>query len=122
MKIFEFKNFDKRDIVITIPKRIKWSDYQKELEKAESGEILNFKVPNFPNTSPGCKCYIIHDGIIKGWMNITGMSEKNFKCSTTGKKWSGKFIERSGKFYKIKPIKIQGFMGYRYFDEITQEQ
>lgn len=44
-----------------------------------------------------------------------GMSEKEFKCTTTGNVWKGKFIERSGKFYEIEPILMKGFQGFRYY-------
>jgi hypothetical protein len=106
-----------KDIIITIPKTIKWEDYLKELKAAEQGEILNFKVRSFPNTGPGKRCYVVHDGHIKGYMIITGMSEKSFNCTTTGKHWSGKFIERTGKFYALKPIEMQGFRGFRYVND-----
>lgn len=36
-------------ICITIPKKIKWEDYKKELKAVEDGsQVLNFKVPNLP--------------------------------------------------------------------------
>jgi len=114
--ILEYDKYsDKMDIIVTIPKSIKWTDYEKELKKAEEGEIMNFKVSNFPRTGPGCKCYLLHDGFIKGWMKISGMSEKEFTCTTTGKPWKGKFIERTGPFYKMeKEIAMKGFMGFKY--------
>jgi len=114
----KFNKLTNRDIVITIPKSILWSDYEKEILKASKGEIMNFKVNNFPNTKKGCKCYIVHEGLVKGYMYVSGLSEREFKCSTTGKDWKGKFIERTGKFYPLKnPIKMKGFQGYRYFDQ-----
>lgn len=103
------------DIIITIPKSINWKDYQQELNAAANGEVMNFKVNSFPNTAIGKRCYVVHDGEIKGYMIISGMSEKSFTCTTTGKEWKGKFIERTGKFYKIDSIKMKGFQGYRYF-------
>ena len=106
-----------KDIIITIPKNILWDDYQKELKKAENGEIMNFKVSNFPKTEKGCKCYLCHDGFIKGYMIICGMEEKEFNCTTTGKLWRGKFIQRTGKFYSIDPIPCKGFQGFRYFNK-----
>lgn len=116
----KFKNYDDyKDIIITIPAKIKWEDYEEELKKVENGqEILNFKVSNFPNkTTSGKKCYLLHDGKIKGYMFITGMKEQEFFCSTTGKKWKGKFIQRSGKFYKLEnPIEMKGFRGFKYVD------
>ena len=105
-----------RDIIITVPKNIDWSDYQKEIDAVADGkQIMNFKVNNFPKTEIGAKCYVLHDGFIRGYMIISGLSEKEFDCTTTGKKWKGKFIERTGKFYPIKPIAMKGFQGFRYF-------
>lgn len=109
------------DIVITIPKTIKWSDYQKELDAVKDGnQVLNFKVRNFPNTKIGNKCYLSHNGNIIGWMKIVGLSEKSFTCTTTGKVWSGKFIERSGPFHYLEsPIPMKGFRGFRYFNKLN---
>ena len=114
------KEFDEnKDIIITIPKSIDWDDYQKELNAVADGkQVMNFKVNNFPKTSIGSKCYLLYDGFIRGYMYIVGLSEKSFTCSTTGKNWNGKFIERSGKFYTITPIPMKGFQGFRYFKQI----
>jgi len=111
-------NFNKygKDIIITIPAKIEWEDYKKELSKVENGVgILNFKVSKFPKDAHvGNKCYVVHRGFIKGYMIISGFSEKNFKCQITGKKWVGKFIERTGKFHYIEPEPMYGFQGFRY--------
>ncbi len=107
---------DFRDIIITLPKTINWSDYELELNAVKDGkEVMNFKVNAFPKTTIGKRCYIVHNGYIKGWMKITGMSSKEFKCSTTGKLWKGNFIERSGPFNYIEPIPMKGFQGFRYY-------
>lgn len=103
------------DIIITIPKTINWEDYELELDKASNGAVLNFKVSNFPKSNIGDKCYLLHNGYIKGYMIISGLSEKEFTCSTTHKNWKGKFIERTGEFYKITPIPMKGFQGFRYY-------
>ena len=114
IKLFESFN---RDIIVTIPKSIKWDDYKKELKAVEDGsQIMNFKVAAFPKTSIGSKCYLLYDGYIRGWMNIVGMEEKSFTCSIKGIDWKGKFIERSGKFNEIEPIRMNGFQGFRYFN------
>ena len=107
-----------KNIIITIPSKIDWEDYQKELKDVEDRNlILNFKVSNFPKeTNIGNKCYSVYKGFIIGWMEIVGMSEGNITCETTGKKWEGKFIQRSGKFNYIEPIPMTGFQGFRYFD------
>ena len=106
------------DIVITLPSNINWEDYQKELNNVKNGKsVLNFKVNNFPKLSKvGDKCYLNYKNNIIGWMYITGLSEKEFICDITGKKWQGKFIERSGPFHTINPIPMKGFQGFRYFN------
>lgn len=113
--ITKFNEYGK-DIVITLPSKIEWSDYEKELDMVEKeGGILNFKVSKFPKDAMiGSKCYVIHKGFIKGYMIISGFSEKNFKCEVTGEKWTGKFIERKGKFHYINPVPMKGFQGFRY--------
>ena len=116
-QINESKN---RDIIITIPKNTKWEDYKKELAKARQGQSLNFKVAQFPKTGKGNKCYICYNGNIIGYHFISQLSNKAFTCTTTGRNFSGKFVERTGKFYKIEPIPMKGFQGYRYFDNITE--
>lgn len=105
------------DIIITIPKSISWKDYEKELAKVRDGsQVMNFKVSNFPKTKSGNRCYLVHNGEVKGWMKIVGVSEEEFTCTTTGKQWKGKFIKRSGPFHYIEPLEIKGFQGFRYAD------
>lgn len=104
-----------KDIIITLPKTISWEEYLEELNLVKDySNVLNFKVNQFPKIKIGSKCYLVHKGFIIGWMEIVGLSEKNFTCSTTGKKWLGKFIERSGPFNYIEPIAMKGFQGFRY--------
>ena len=112
----KLENLNKLSLVITIPKSTSWDEYQKELDKAKNGEIMNFKVTNFPRkVSAGDKCYVVYGGMLKGWMKIVGFSEKNFICTTTGKKMAGKFVERSGNFHPLdKEEPFSGFRGFRY--------
>jgi len=115
--LFENTNEEKRDLIITLPTNIEWSDYEKELKEVEDGRsVMNFKVSNFPTkTAVGKKCFICYRGNILGWMEIVGFSEKEFGCSTTGIPWKGKFVERSGKFNYLKePVPMKGFQGFRY--------
>lgn len=83
---------------------------------------MNFKVAHFPDTGPGQKCFLVHDGFVKGYMIISGLSEKEFSCTTTGKHWKGKFVERTGKFHTIKPIPMKGFQGFRYITATKLKQ
>lgn len=106
-----------RDVIITLPKNINWEDYEKELEAVKDGaEVMNFKVNALPKTAKGNKCYLVHRGVVKGWMEIVGMGYKDFICSTNGIHWKGNFIERSGPFNYIDPIPMQGFQGFRYYE------
>lgn len=114
------------DILITIPSTISWPEYQKELKAVEDGsQVMNFKVSKLPvRTAVGNKCYICYGGNIIGWMKIVGLkSNENFDCTTTGKQWSGNFIQRSGVFHKLeKPIPMKGFQGFRYFQNNLNEE
>lgn len=105
-----------RDIIITLPKTVKWADYEKEITKAAQGEIMSFKVPYLPKDDIiGAKCYVVYDGFVRGYMKITGARAKTFTCTTTGRKWDGNFIERSGVFhYLTPPVARRGFQGWHY--------
>lgn len=122
VKIFEDVLKSERAIVITLPSTEQWETYEKEMENVKDySQVMNFKVPFFPKgVSRGDRCYVVHDGFVKGWMEIVGMEEKEFTCTTTGRKWLGKFIMRSGPFHKLdKEIKMRGFQGFRYFSELN---
>ena len=109
----------KRSLIVTLPEKIRWSDYVEELKQVENYKhILNFRVHNFPKgVGKGDKCYLVHNGYIVGWMEIVGFREKSFYCPVTRKRWQGKFIERSGPFhYMTEKIPYKGFQGFRYFD------
>lgn len=105
------------DIIVTVPKSISWEEYQKEIDAVKDGnQVMNFKVNHLPKTNIGNRCYIVYDGAIRGWMEIVGLSDKGFTCTTTGRVWDGKFIQRSGPFHNIEPIPMKGFQGFRYFN------
>jgi hypothetical protein len=113
-----FENESNMDIIITIPSTIKWEDYLNEINSvSDYKQVMNFKVSQFPQkTKIGNRCYLCHKGNVIGWMEIVGMEEKEFQCTTTGKKWKGKFIQRSGPFHYIeKQIPMKGFQGFRYY-------
>ncbi|UVX33258.1 MAG: protein of unknown function (DUF1489) [Bacteriophage sp.] len=119
VKIFEDVLKSERAIVVTLPSSEQWEDYQKEMDAVKDySQVMNFKVPFFPKgINKGDKCYIVHDGKVKGWMEVVGMEEKEFTCSTTGRKWMGKFIMRSGPFHPLeREIPMKGFQGFRYFN------
>ena len=115
-------------ICITIPKTVKWEDYQKELDEVKDGKYeMNFKVPVLPKkVFVGDRCYLCYNGNVIGWMKISSMGPKKFTSTTDGKSWTGNFISRTGEFHKIKPVPCKGFRGYKYItyygDNIVFEQ
>lgn len=109
-------------ICITIPKSIKWAEYEKELKAVEDeSQEMNYKIPTLPKgVNVGDRCYICHNGFIKGWMKISNLQRiDGFKCTTTGKYWEpGNYVSRTGVFHYLKePIPMKGFMGYRKLDK-----
>ena len=111
-----------RNICITVPKSIKWEEYEKEIEAVEDGEQeMNYRLPTVPNdVEVGDRFYVCYCNNIIGWMEITGIGKKDgFNCSTTGRKWDdGNYISRSGEFHYLKtPVPMKSFMGYRYIDQ-----
>lgn len=109
-------------ICITIPKSIKWEDYEKEIETVEDETSeMNYRLPTLPkDVKVGDRCYLCHDGYIKGWMKISNIGYKDdFTCTTTGQQWkAGNYISRTGKFNYLKtPVPMKGFMGYRKLDK-----
>jgi len=108
------------DIIITLPQKIEWKDYQRELDTvSDFSHVMRFKVGRLPKQNIiGNRCYLVWRGKIRGWMTITGMKTGSFTCSTTGTKWKGNFIERSGPFVRIIDEPYKPFQGWRYFDPL----
>ena len=66
---------------------------------------MNYRLPTMPkDVNIGDRCYICHDGYIKGWMKISNIHEKDdFTCATTGVHWKkGVYVSRTGKFHYLK--------------------
>lgn len=103
--------------VITLPKDIEWSEYEKELAAvADRSAVMRFRVPRYHKTAKaGDRCYVCHRGVVKGWMEVTGLvTLPGFTCEVTGKMWQGgKYIERSGPFHAVEPVAMRSFQGIR---------
>lgn len=107
------------DIVITIPKNIRWEDYLKEIFAVQDGsQSMMFKVPRLPKrTSLGDRCYLCYQGKIVGFMLINWIGYRPaFDCTTTGVHWdAGNYVARTGSFFKAyDDIEYKGFQGFRY--------
>ena len=113
------------DIVITIPKKVKWEDYQKELDVVKDGsQMMLYHIPLKPKENINRKrCYLCYDGYVRGWMRIIDVRcSLQFLCSTHDTLWpEGWYVCRSGEFHKITPVPMKGFRGYRYIQEGTFE-
>lgn len=107
--------------IITVPKTIQWSDYEKELEAVRDfGQVMNYRLPFLPKEmSIGDRCYVTWNGKVRGWMLITGIKKSDgFICTTTYKQWpEGFYMERSGPFHKVPETPFPGFRGIRKFTE-----
>lgn len=109
-----------RDWVVTIPKTIPWKDYQAELAAvADHSQVMNYRTRFFPKGMvAGDRCYLVHDGRVRGWMGIVGLVDAvlPWRCTTTGKTWpAGKYIQRSGPFHKVDGPDMVGFRGVRKY-------
>lgn len=109
------------DWVITVPKTVRWSDYEKELQAVASGEdALNFRLPYKPKgIAEGDRCFVVYDGYVRGWMRVVGCEERSqgFTCQTTGVEWRpGVYVQRSGAFHKVEPVPYKGFRGIRRYE------
>lgn len=112
------------DWVVTVPKTTKWSDYEKELAAvADGSQVMNYRTRYIPKEMKvGHRCFIVHDGKVRGWMPIVGLVEReeSWQCLTTGKWWEpGKYIQRSGKFTPVDGPDMKGFRGIRKYSSFS---
>jgi hypothetical protein len=65
-----------RDVIISLPKNKTWIEYLMHFTDLQhtNGTIHVF-VQEIPKTEPGNKCYIVFDGILRGWMKISKLTE-----------------------------------------------
>lgn len=113
------ENSNNLAICITIPKTVKWEEYQKELDAVKDGrQEMNFKVAQLPTkVKVGDRCYLCYDNQIIGWMRISYLGPKSFNSTVGGQHWEGLFISRTGPLNMLKnPIPCKGFRGYKYIN------
>lgn len=106
--------------VLTVPKSMDWAEYQRELAAVADGAMrINYRVRYFPKgMRVGDRCYIVHDGRVRGWMEIVGLADyqTGWTCTTTGREWpAGRYIQRSGPFHPTDGPAMVGFRGVRRF-------
>lgn len=108
------------DIIVTWPKSRTLSSYLFELEHAElCDEVIGYKVRYKARVEKGDRCYMVHDGAIRGWTEIHGVEWGDefwnpHKQSYMGIGW---FVVRSPVWHPLAdPLPMKGFRGFRYFE------
>lgn len=108
------------DIIITLPSAIEWKYFLKDFSEIESGKNqFLFKVSKKPkNVKTGERCFLVHDGLIRGYWII-----KEFKNTKFNDEFLEGFIIVPSSFYAIQPSPdMAGFRGFRYMtDEMKNE-
>lgn len=110
------------DIVATWPKKRALDSYLAELARADEQNLyINFRVPSLPSVTRWNRCYMVHDGLVRGWNDIREACWRDDVWDvTTGLPMKGGFfVVRMPKFFDISlcegdPFAMKGFRGYRY--------
>lgn len=107
--------------IITIPKKISWVEYMREVNGALTKDAsLFFRVGIKVGIKRGDKLYRAHDGKVRGWIEVMGMhhQDNGFECRHTGKRWpAGWYVECKGKFNEVDGPAMKGFRGIRRYTE-----
>lgn len=114
------------DIVVTWPKTRSLKSYLEQCEKAsEEGRYINYHVASIPQRDIGVRCYVVHDGYVRGWQKIKTWTWKGERGEVvdpiTGESWRpGWYIVRDPEWHALvdgRLPEMAGFQGWRYFDE-----
>lgn len=103
------------DWIITLPKTVKWVDYEHELRAAEAGSVLSYRVPFKAGVAKGDRVFVVWYGRVRGFMTATGtVYLDQLICSTTGAEWRpGWYVQRTGRFFAFDGCAMKGFRGIR---------
>lgn len=110
------------NVIVTWPKDRELKSYIAELAKARyEGLEINFRVASAPKRlNPGDRCYMLYDGLIRGWNTVVGVRERSDVIDpVTGSQMeSGIYIVRDPLYYPWldPPNRMRGFQGFRYAD------
>lgn len=107
------------DLILTWPKSRSLDSYVSELANAErDGMVINFRVPTRPRVRARDRCFMVHDGAIRGYNDIVGVCERGARevvDPITGGYWpTGIYVVRHPRWFPIDPRPMRGFQGYRY--------
>lgn len=122
---------DVRDIVVTWPKGTPLGSYLANLELAKRDElVINYRVARLPSWDDAIadhdviswpygvehpRCYMVHDGAVRGWCEILYCCER---ADGEVDGWpAGLYLVRSPEWHPLeRPVQMAGFRGWRWFD------
>lgn len=114
---------EKSNIIVTTPKSEMESSAQEAQECIDNGAGYYFRKlgKNKPQRlSVGSKIYYVEDCYIRGFGVVASLvANTDHKCDSTGKQWGTGWyaIIPACSWQWIKPIPMNGFQGFRYFDD-----
>lgn len=112
------------DIVLTWPKKRSLASYLAELSQAhQDGLLINFRVASKPDVQSGERCYMVHNGKIRGFNQVVTVEYKdNVLDPITGETMTpGFYVVRDPHWHGASGMTITGFRGFRYFDRIDKK-
>jgi hypothetical protein len=111
----EISNSEERDILISLSRDRSWLEYLTYfMGLRANSQSFSVIVENVPKTSPGKRCFVIFDGFLRGWMEISKIreTEENDIC-----------IELNPTFITIgQKIPMADIQGYKYFFDNSNMQ
>jgi hypothetical protein len=77
MDIFkDISGAEDRDIIISLPKSRTWLEYLSYFMDLQLNNIfLEIVLQSVPKTTTGKKCYLVYDGFLRGFMEISKIRE-----------------------------------------------
>lgn len=116
-----------KDLIVTWPKTRSLESYLTELDRALSlGQAINFRVSRLPSDvgfldwmERPHRCYMVHDGAVRGYNNIIGLDHigdnKVFDPVSGKALAAGNYIMRDPLWHPVEERKMHGFQGWRYY-------
>jgi len=114
-----------KNIIVTTPKSEIENSRKEAEECAKVGGGFYFrKFKKCPKElESGSKIFYVEDGYIRGFGEVAKIVKNEKVCDVTRKNWGMAYfaIVPSCSWKWIKPIKMPGFQGFRYFDDENVE-
>ena len=110
-----------KNLIVTTPK----SEMENSAKEAQacinSGGGCYFRkfIRKPKELESGSKIYYVEDGYIRGFGVVASVEQNQKRCDVTGRDWGEAYfaIIPACTWTWIKPVSMNGFQGYRYFDD-----